>query len=111
MIERRGPPVSPGESRDLNVNRIGKMTLFGVVVDPQWFHNAPILRTGVGQAGRRCRVNFGSRSTAYRHLLRGMDRLIAVKDKAEPAIAKIFHAKDKAEGDLVFYDITSTWFK
>jgi hypothetical protein len=47
---------------------------------------------------------------AYQHLLRGMDRLIAVKDKAEPAIAKIFHPKDKAEGDLVFYDITSTWF-
>jgi transposase len=53
---------------------------------------------------------FEDNRPAYQHLLRGMDRLIAVKDKAEPAIAKIFHAKDKAEGDLVFYDITSTWF-
>jgi len=53
---------------------------------------------------------FEDKRPAYQHLLRGMDRLIAVKDKAEPAIAKIFHPKDKAEGDLVFYDITSTWF-
>ena len=53
---------------------------------------------------------FEEKRPAYQHLLRGMDRLIAVKDKAEPAIAKLFRPKDKTDGDLVFYDITSTWF-
>lgn len=53
---------------------------------------------------------FEEKRPAYQHLLRGMDRLIAVKEKAEPLIAKLFREKDKPEGDLVFYDITSTWF-
>ena len=53
---------------------------------------------------------FEQRRPAYQHLLRAMDRLIAVKQKAEPLIAKLFRAKDKPEGELVFYDITSTWF-
>jgi transposase len=48
---------------------------------------------------------------AYQHLLRAMDRLIAVKEKAEPLIARLFRAKGKPEGELVFYDITSTWFE
>jgi transposase len=47
---------------------------------------------------------------AYQHLLRAMDRLILVKEKAEPFIAGLLHDRSKPEGDLVFYDITSTWF-
>lgn len=47
---------------------------------------------------------------AYQHLLRAMDRLILVKEKAEPYISGLLHDRGKPEGDLVFYDITSTWF-
>jgi hypothetical protein len=39
------------------------MTPIGVKVDPPTAHNLPILRYGVGQAGRRSRVKLGSRST------------------------------------------------
>lgn len=53
---------------------------------------------------------FEEKRPAYQHLLRAMDRLIGVKEKAEPLVAKLFRPKSKAEGDLVFYDITSTWF-
>lgn len=53
---------------------------------------------------------FEEKRPAYQHLLRAMDRLIAVKEKAEPLIARLFRDKVKPEGDLVFYDITSTWF-
>lgn len=54
--------------------------------------------------------NFEEKRPAYQHLLRAMDRLITVKEKAEPVVARMFRAKEKPEGDLVFYDITSTWF-
>lgn len=53
---------------------------------------------------------FEEKRPAYQHLLRAMDRLILVKEKAEPFIAGLFCEKNKPEGDLVFYDITSTWF-
>jgi transposase len=53
---------------------------------------------------------FEEKRPAYQHLLRAMDRLIAVKEKAEPIVARLFRDKEKPEGDLVFYDITSTWF-
>lgn len=53
---------------------------------------------------------FEEKRPAYQHLLRAMDRLIAIKEKAEPLIARLFRDKGKPEGDLVFYDITSTWF-
>ena len=53
---------------------------------------------------------FEEKRPAYQHLLRAMDRLILVKEKAEPLIARAFRDKGKPEGDLVFYDITSTWF-
>lgn len=47
---------------------------------------------------------------SYHHLLRAMDRLIAIKDTAEPLIAKRLLANLEAV-DLVFYDITSTYFE
>jgi transposase len=47
----------------------------------------------------------------YHHLLRAMDRLIAVKEKAELLIAKRFLALHEGPLDLVFYDITSTYFE
>lgn len=53
---------------------------------------------------------FEKERPAYQHLLRAMDRLILVKEKAEPFIAGLLHDRSKPEGDLVFYDITSTWF-
>lgn len=49
-------------------------------------------------------------SPSYHHLLRAMDRLVGVKEKAEPLIAKQL-LKDGAALDLVFYDITSTYFE
>lgn len=49
-------------------------------------------------------------SPSYHHLLRAMDRLIEIKDTAEPLIAKQLLAGDE-ESDLVFYDITSTYFE
>ena len=51
------------------------------------------------------------RRPSYHHLLRAMDRLLLVKEKAEPALARRFHSRKRQEGDLVFYDITSTWFE
>lgn len=51
------------------------------------------------------------RRPSYHHLLRAMDRLLLVKEKAEPALARRFHSGKRQEGDLVFYDITSTWFE
>ena len=48
---------------------------------------------------------------SYHHLLRAMDRLIAIKEEAEPRIAKRFLSIFDAQVDLVFYDITSTYFE
>lgn len=48
---------------------------------------------------------------SYHHLLRAMDRLIAIKEQAEPAIAKRFLSLFDRQVDLVFYDITSTYFE
>lgn len=47
---------------------------------------------------------------SYHHLLRAMDRLISIKEKAEPLIARKLIADAEAL-DLVFYDITSTYFE
>jgi transposase len=47
----------------------------------------------------------------YHHLLRAMDRLIAIKEKAELLIAKRFLSLHEGPVDLVFYDITSTYFE
>jgi len=47
---------------------------------------------------------------SYHHLLRAMDRLIAVKPQAEVAVAERWLGKRQAV-DLVFYDITSTYFE
>jgi transposase len=47
---------------------------------------------------------------SYHQLLRAMDRLIGIKEKAEPLIAKRLLA-GRTEVDLVFYDITSTYFE
>lgn len=47
---------------------------------------------------------------SYHHLLRAMDRLIGIKETAEPLIAKRLLA-ERDEVDLVFYDITSTYFE
>jgi transposase len=48
---------------------------------------------------------------SYHHLLRAMDRLIAIQEKAEPAIARKFLSLFDQQVDLVFYDITSTYFE
>jgi transposase len=47
---------------------------------------------------------------SYHHLLRAMDRLLSVKQAAEPAIARQLIAGSE-KIDLVFYDITSTYFE
>ena len=47
---------------------------------------------------------------SYHHLLRAMDHLIECKDKAEPLIAKRL-LNDCGPLELVFYDITSTYFE
>ena len=47
---------------------------------------------------------------SYHHLLRAMDRLIGIKEVAEPLIAKKL-LDDDVGLDLVFYDITSTYFE
>ncbi len=47
----------------------------------------------------------------YHHLLRAMDRLIAVKERAEPLIARRLLSCHDGPVDLVFYDITSTYFE
>jgi transposase len=48
---------------------------------------------------------------SYHHLLRAMDRLLAIKEKAEPLIARTFLSLFDQQVDLVFYDITSTYFE
>ncbi|MDX9923105.1 MAG: IS1634 family transposase [Syntrophales bacterium] len=53
---------------------------------------------------------YGESKPLYHHLLRAMDRLIAVKEKAEPLIAKRLLSLHEPV-DLVFYDITSTCFE
>ena len=52
----------------------------------------------------------GQESLSYHHLLRAMDRLIGIKEQMEPLIAKRLLA-DREDEDLVFYDITSTYFE
>jgi transposase len=52
----------------------------------------------------------GGDQPSYHHLLRAMDRLITVKDAVEPAIARQLIAESE-KIDLVFYDITSTYFE
>lgn len=52
----------------------------------------------------------GKEKPSYQHLLRAMDHLIEVKDKAEPLIAKRL-LKEAEPAELVFYDITSTYFE
>jgi len=47
---------------------------------------------------------------SYHNLLRAMDRLIAIKEKLEPLIAKNLLDPDEPV-DMVFYDITSTYFE
>ena len=51
-----------------------------------------------------------SEDLSYHNLLRAMDRLIAVKEKLEPLIAKTLLDPDEPV-DMVFYDITSTYFE
>jgi transposase len=46
----------------------------------------------------------------YHKLLRAMDRLINIKNVAEPLVAKRFLPTDEPV-DMVFYDITSTYFE
>jgi transposase len=47
---------------------------------------------------------------SYHALLRAMDRLITVKEKAEPLLANALLGKN-ALVDMVFYDITSSYFE
>jgi len=47
---------------------------------------------------------------SHHHLLRAMDRLLSVKEKTEPLVAKKFLSMFDQPVDLVFYDITSTYF-
>ena len=47
---------------------------------------------------------------SYHNLLRAMDRLINIKEKAEPLIAQAV-LDPKEPVDMVFYDITSTYFE
>jgi transposase len=54
---------------------------------------------------------FEHRKPSYHHLLRAMDRLIAVKEKAEPLVAEHLLSDSGMPVDLVFYDITSTYFE
>lgn len=53
---------------------------------------------------------FEQHRPAYHHLLRAMDRLLDAKEALEPLIARRFMPKSQWEGDLLFYDITPTWF-
>ena len=55
-------------------------------------------------------VEYPEEAPSYHQLLRAMDRLIRVKDAAEIEIAKRL-LPDVEEMDLVFYDITSTYFE
>lgn len=55
-------------------------------------------------------VSYEGLAPSYHNLLRAMDRLIGIKASAEPLIAK--KLLPGTEGlDLVFYDITSTYFE
>jgi len=55
---------------------------------------------------------FVEKKPSYHHFLRAMDRLIAVKEKAEPVVAKLLlDSSGSSSVDLVFYDITSTYFE
>jgi transposase len=47
---------------------------------------------------------------SYHKLLRSMDRLINIKENAEPLLAEAVIAPDEPV-DMVFYDITSTYFE
>jgi len=47
---------------------------------------------------------------SYHHLLRAMDRLIGAKEAVEQAVARRMVGQGKVT-DLVFYDITSTYFE
>ena len=55
---------------------------------------------------------FAPETTAlsYHNLLRAMDRLISIKEQAEPLIAQAV-LDPKEPVDMVFYDITSTYFE
>lgn len=55
-------------------------------------------------------VHCGEHMPSYHHLLRAMDRLIGIKEKVEPLVAKKLLSKSE-ELNLVFYDITSTYFE
>ena len=55
-------------------------------------------------------VEYEGAAPSYHQLLRAMDRLIRVKDAAEVRIAQRLLAEGEAL-DLVFYDITSTYFE
>ena len=56
-------------------------------------------------------VHYGDeKKPSYHHLLRAMDHLIESKEKAEPLIAKKLLPPGEPL-DLVFYDITSTYFE
>ena len=55
---------------------------------------------------------FLGKKPSYHHFLRAMDRLIAVKEKAEPLVVKrLLESSGSSSVDLVFYDITSTYFE
>ena len=55
---------------------------------------------------------FVKKKPSYHHFLRAMDRLIAVKESAEPLVAKrLLDSSGSSSVDLVFYDITSTYFE
>jgi len=55
-------------------------------------------------------VEYDGQVPSYHQLLRAMDRLIRIKDAAEVKIAKRL-LSEVEEMDLVFYDITSTYFE
>src|SRR3990172_4359189 len=55
---------------------------------------------------------FLGKKPSYHHFLRAMDRLIAVKEKAEPLVVeRLLESSGSSSVDLVFYDITSTYFE
>ena len=56
-------------------------------------------------------VHYGDQDKpSYHHLLRAMDRLVEVKKEAEPLIARRLLMESEPL-ELVFYDITSTYFE
>jgi transposase len=54
---------------------------------------------------------YEERRPPYHQLLRAMDRLLVLKEQAEPLIAQTFLSLFDNDVDLVFYDITSTYFE